>query len=120
MHFVQFPYFKHFIYTNFTNTQQCGHYTYDRAISCHHPWMRVARCNINTHEHSRKRPAPPKRNSRRRHTFSPRRRKRRGYFLSYAAPAVYSPSVLRIFHQVTCPDASLTFFTHYKKSVQRR
>ncbi|GBP40692.1 hypothetical protein EVAR_36428_1 [Eumeta japonica] len=91
-----------------------------RAISSHHPWVRVAGCGTNTHAHSRKRPAPLKRNSRSRHTFSPRDGKRGGYyFLSYAAPAVHSPSILRIFDQVTCPDASLTFLP-IPKSAQRR
>ncbi|GBP74975.1 hypothetical protein EVAR_56266_1 [Eumeta japonica] len=63
-----------------------------QAISSHHPWMRVADCSTNTRAHSRRRSAPLKRNSRSRHTFSPRDGKRGGYyFLSYAALAVYIP-----------------------------
>lgn len=43
-------------------------------------WMPVAGCSINTHAPSRKRPVPLKRNSKSRHTFSPRGTKRRRYY----------------------------------------
>ncbi|GBP55113.1 F-box only protein 28 [Eumeta japonica] len=48
-----------------------------RAISRHHPWIRVAGCVTNTYINSRKRSALLNRNSRSRHTFSPREREGR-------------------------------------------
>ncbi|GBP12218.1 hypothetical protein EVAR_72027_1 [Eumeta japonica] len=66
-----------------------------RTISSHHPWMRVAGYSTNTHAYSRKRFSPLIRNSRSRHKFSSRGRKRGGYYtvdrrrgVVNAAPAV--------------------------------
>ncbi|GBP34474.1 hypothetical protein EVAR_29869_1 [Eumeta japonica] len=66
-------------------------YTDGRAISSHHPWMRVAGCNTNIYAHSCKRPAPLKRIAEVSVHFGCAVEREGSYFLSYAAPAVYIP-----------------------------
>ncbi|GBP06200.1 hypothetical protein EVAR_3561_1 [Eumeta japonica] len=83
--------------------RQSTEYTDGRAIGSHHSWIRVAGCITNAHAHSRKRPAPLKRNNRSRHTFSPCGRKRGDITSSLRRAGGLHPS-LRISDQVTCPE----------------